>query len=92
MDSHIVSPLPPSATTIQDWIVAWLARELPLPEDSIDPFGTFESLGASSLQVVLMTGELADWLGREVDPAAVYDYPTIAAFATHIESRLEYTP
>ena len=35
----------------------------------------------SSLLAVTMTGDLEDWLGREVDPAIMYDHPTVAALA-----------
>jgi acyl carrier protein len=70
--------------TICDWIVAWLANELTIPAETIDPSQTFETYGACSLTIVTMTGDLEDWLGREVDPTLVYDHPTIDALSVRL--------
>ena len=88
----IASGDPKSAVAIQEWIIAWLARELPMPAEDIDPDQTFEFYGASSLSVVVMTGELADRLKIEVDPASVYDYPTIGGFSAYVASISEAAP
>ena len=70
-----------SAEAIQNWILEWLAREMQIPADDLDPAKSFESFGMSSLLAVTMTGDLEDWLGREVDPAIMYDHPTVAGLA-----------
>jgi len=80
MDSS--SPTKPvSAEAIQSWILDWLAREMQIPAQDLDPSKSFESFGMSSLLAVTMTGDLEDWLGREVDPAIMYDHPTVASLA-----------
>jgi acyl carrier protein len=73
-----------TATEIQDWIVRWLSKELKVPEDRLSPSQPFVNLGMSSRQAVMLSGDLEDWLGRELDPALVWDHPTIQALATHL--------
>ena len=75
-----------TATDIQDWIVRWLSEELKVPEDRLSPSQQFVNLGMSSRQAVMLTGDLEDWLGRELDPGLVWDHPTIQALATHLAS------
>jgi acyl carrier protein len=70
-----------SAEAIQKWILEWLAREMQIPADDLDAAKSFESFGMTSLLAVTMTGDLEDWLGREVDPAIMYDHPTVAGLA-----------
>ncbi len=71
----------PTAEAIQSWILAWISHEMLIAAEELDPAQSFESLGMSSLMAVTMTGDLADWLGREVDPAIVYDHATVASLA-----------
>jgi acyl carrier protein len=40
--------------------------------------------GLSSVEIVRMTGDLSDWLSRDLAPTLGYDYPTIAALAGHL--------
>jgi acyl carrier protein len=70
-----------SAEAIQSWILEWLAREMQIPVQDLDPAKSFESFGMTSLLAVTMTGDMEDWLGREVDPAIMYDHPTAASLA-----------
>jgi acyl carrier protein len=36
------------------------------------------NLGVSSRQAVMLSGDLEDWLGRELDPSLLWDRPNIA--------------
>jgi acyl carrier protein len=83
MDARVNAAVPQTAETIANWIAAWLAQELPMPVDEIDRDESLDSYGVSSLLIVTMTGELEEMLGRPVDPAIVYDYPTINGLAAH---------
>lgn len=83
MDSGQKTTAAPTARTLADWIAGWLARELPMPVEEIDRDEPLDSYGVSSLLIVTMTGELEELLGRPVDPAIVYDYPTINGLAEH---------
>jgi acyl carrier protein len=74
------------AAEIQDWLVAYLSKELNISSDEIDITTPFDRYGLSSMTAVLMTGEMEDWLGRTLDPTLPYDYPTIETLARHLAS------
>ena len=75
------------AIEIQDWLVAYLSKELNISADEIDVKTPFDRYGLSSMTAVLMTGEMEDWLGRTLDPTLPYDYPTIETMAQHLASQ-----
>lgn len=78
--------LPPTAATIETWLVEQLATCLSLDSNDIDPDAPFDSYGLDSAEAVGLSGELEDWLQRRVSPTLLYDYPTIAALANHLGS------
>ncbi len=73
-----------SAAEIQGWIVSYLAELLELDPDEIDLAIPFDSYGLDSALAVGMTGDLEDWLGKEIDPTLLYDYPTIEVLARYL--------
>lgn len=73
-----------SAPKIQDWLVAYIANLLEIESEEIDVTIPFDRYGLDSSAAVGMTGELEDWLGKEVEPILLYDYPTIEALAQHL--------
>ena len=74
----------PDALTITRWLVDHLAEELGIPADSIGLHEPLGSLGLGSAQAVVLSGDLAEWLGRALPPTLAYDFPTIAALAAHL--------
>ncbi len=75
---------PPTTVAIQAWLVSYLAELLEIEPDEIDVRITFERYGLDSSAAVIMTGDLEEWLGYELDPTLIYDYPTIEALARHL--------
>lgn len=73
-----------SAAEIQDWIVSYLAELLEVDPDEIELAIPFDRYGLDSSVAIGMTGDLEDWLGRELDPTLLYDYPTIETLAQHL--------
>lgn len=73
-----------SASEIQDWLVAYIANLLEISSEEIDVTIPFDRYGLDSSAAVGMTGDLEDWLGKEVEPILLYDYPTIEALAQHL--------
>ncbi len=69
---------------IQAWIVAYLAEALGRPAEEIDIEVPIVDYGLSSVEIVRMTGDLSDWLSRDLAPTLGYDYPTVAALAGHL--------
>jgi acyl carrier protein len=78
-----------SATEIQAWVVAYLADLLEVEPDEVDPTIPFDRYGLDSSAAVGLTGDLEDWLGREIDPTLLYDYPTVEGLVKHLNSTLE---
>ncbi|MCC9607071.1 acyl carrier protein [Blastopirellula sp. JC732] len=76
-----------TAEEIQEWMVAYLARELDTAPQSIDVTAPFESFALDSAAAIGMTGDLEQWLGRRIDPTVVYDYPTIEEFSEYLADR-----
>ena len=77
----------PSEAAIRDWCVEYLARTLDLPPHTIDPEMTFARLGLDSANSVLLIVELEDWLGLELTPDLLFEYPTIGELARHLATR-----
>jgi acyl carrier protein len=73
-----------SSAEIQDWIVSFLAKELKVSRDRIPVDEQLTNIGLSSRQAVMLTGDLEDYLGRPVDPAVVWDHPTIRKLSEHL--------
>jgi acyl carrier protein len=63
----------PTMTEIQDWIVTYLARLLQVEPEEVDITVPLDSYGL-------------DWLGCEIDPTVIYDYPTVEALSEHLSS------
>ncbi len=80
---------PPTAAEIQDWIVAYLADLLEIEPDEVEVTIPFDRYGLDSSAAVGLTGDLEDWLGREVDPTLLYDYPTVEALVQHLTLQLQ---
>lgn len=75
---------PKTSREIHDWIVSYLADLLEVDPDDIDASIPFDRYGLDSSAAVGLTGDLEDWLGQEIDPTLLYDYPTIDALVRHI--------
>jgi acyl carrier protein len=74
----------PSRQEISDWIVSYLSQTLDIPAANIDRGRDLEQLGLNSALVVSMIGDLEEWLGVELTPSLVFDYPNIDAIAGHL--------
>lgn len=74
----------PTNQDIQNWIVSYLADLLEMEPDEIETDIPFDSYGLDSSSAIVMTGDLEDWLGTQVDPTFIYDYPTVSALAQHL--------
>src|ERR1700675_366548 len=73
-----------SAGVIQAWLIAKLSERLEIEPGEIDAGELFASYGLGSTEAVSLTGELAEWLGRKLSPALVYEYPTIESLARYL--------
>jgi acyl-CoA synthetase (AMP-forming)/AMP-acid ligase II/alkylation response protein AidB-like acyl-CoA dehydrogenase/acyl carrier protein len=75
---------PRDAKAIEQFIVRWVAKELKLPEASIDASRSFFDYGVDSVTTVMLGASLEEWLGMELNPELIYDIPVIDRFAAHL--------
>ena len=73
-----------SAEVIQSWLVARLSELLEIESHEIDVREPFASYGMGSAELVSLSGELAEWLGRQLSPDLAYECPTIETLARYL--------
>ena len=76
------------ATVTNDQIVDWcrkhIATLLDFPIDRIPTDGEFDSFGLDSAAAVSLVVDLEEWLGAEVSPSLLFEFPTIQLVAGEI--------
>ena len=81
--------MPPGNVTesdIREWCVAYLTKTVDNPAVAVGPEARFTELGLDSATSAYFIVELEEWLGTELTPELVFEYPTIAELARHIAS------
>ena len=76
-----------SATEIEDWIVAYLANLLEIEPEEVDVTIAFDRYGLNSSVAIGLTGDLEDWLGIELNPTLLYNYPTVETLVQYLSSQ-----
>jgi acyl carrier protein len=76
----------PSRPEIKTWIIDYLSNLLQVAPSEVDPQLPFDSYGLDSSAAVGLTGDLQDWLGGEMDPTLLYDYPTVNLLVDYLVS------
>ena len=87
--------MPPARVTeadIRDWCIAYLKKTIDNPSIAIGPEANFAELGLDSATSAYFIVELEDWLGAELRPELVFEYPTVAALAHFIANGEGGTP
>jgi acyl carrier protein len=82
--------LPPamsSESEIRDWCLAYVRRIVDDPRVPVGPDIGFAEMGLDSATSAYFIVELEEWVGVELEPELVFDYPTIADLARHIVAR-----
>lgn len=76
--------MPLTAAAIEAWIAGRLVAEYGLDQAALDPRAPFESYGLASREVVMLSGDLEEWLGLSLSPVLLYEYPSLRALAEHL--------
>ena len=66
-----------------------IARFTKQPKDRIQPDSALIDLGLQSIDAVILSGEVEDHFGVELDPSTVFEHETLDSFAREIQSRLD---
>ena len=74
----------PGAEAIQAWLVSKLSGLLEIEAQEIDVGEPFASYGLGSTELVSLSGELAEWLGRQLPAELAYECPTVEALARRL--------
>ncbi len=74
---------------IQDWLIMHIAELLNISPGTINIHEKFSAYGLSSIDSVILSGELEEFLGRRLSPTLVYDYPNIVSLADHLARNQE---
>ena len=74
----------PGEAELRSFIRDTLARALGLDPGDIDDDREFDAYGLPSLEAVMLTGDLEDWLGRPVDAEAALEHASVARLARHL--------
>jgi acyl carrier protein len=69
---------------VQSWLSNHLAEQLGLEPQEIDAQKPFTEYGLDSIVGVSLAGDLEEWLGLQLSPTLLWDYPTIAMLAQHL--------
>jgi acyl transferase domain-containing protein/acyl carrier protein len=69
---------------IQIWLVSQLSAIIEVAPQLIDIREPFSSYGLTSKDAICLSGDLEEWLGRELPPTIVYNYPDIASLARYL--------
>ena len=83
-DDAAVAPEDLRADVVIAWMQQAIAAHLGRTQKGIDVGAPFSDYGLDSLALVQLSGRLAQWLGRDLNPSLLYDYPTIDRLAHHL--------
>jgi len=71
---------------LRDWLAQRVAAEARLDVNDVADDDPFDYFGLESAAAVTIAGELQDLLGRDVEPTALFDHPSIAQLSAHLTS------
>jgi acyl carrier protein len=82
----------PTATSVEQWLVANIARLAEISPARIDVDRPFSEFGLESVQLFELSGDLEEFLGRSLPETVVWDYPTIRTLAHYLASGESLSP
>jgi acyl carrier protein len=69
---------------IVDWCRNHIASLLDFPVERIPADAEFDSFGLDSAAAVSLVVDLEEWLGTEVSPSLLFEFPTVQGLAGEI--------
>ncbi len=72
------------APQITSWLRKWIGAKQGRTAAEVSPEQAFADLGLDSANAVVMSADLSKWLGFDVAPTLVWDFPTIKEAAEYL--------
>ncbi len=69
---------------IQNWLIAEFAQQVDVDPDDIDIEEPFDNYELDSSKALVLLGRLEKFLGKELNPVFIFNYPTIAELAERL--------
>jgi acyl carrier protein len=73
-----------NTAVIENWLVGKAAAVLNVPKERVERTVPLTSQGLDSLAVLTLTGDLAEWLDRDLPAMLIWEHPTIEGVAKQI--------
>lgn len=73
-----------SGEEIKNWISKKIAEALETDVGSIDPDQDFSDFGLDSMVAFALTGEMSEWIGKELPASLLWEYTTINSLSEYI--------
>jgi len=77
-----------NSASIQAWCLKYVAKILDTPAERLDPNVEVDRLGLDSSTAVALIMSLEEWLGIELMPELLFEYPTIGGLSRHLAERV----
>ena len=79
----------PTAKSLENWLIQWLAGHLKLASATIDPARAFADYGVDSVMAVELAQDLEEFLqlSQPLDATLAWNFPTIATLAAHLATQ-----
>ncbi|KAF2775153.1 acyl carrier protein [Streptomyces sp. OM5714] len=74
---------------VQDWLVDKVAHKLGVEQSEVNPDQYFDEFGLDSVEALVLSGELENWLGLELETTTLWYHPTIAELSRYIAEKRE---
>ncbi len=75
---------PKTVEEIQNWLIDQFAQQLNIEADDIDIEEPFDNYELDSSKALILLGRLEKWLGKELNPVVMFNYPTIAELSERL--------
>lgn len=76
-----------STESVREWLAATVAASVNLSAADVPVDRHLVELGLDSTETLILVEKLARWTGVEVDPAALWHFPTVSALAEYVVSQ-----
>jgi acyl carrier protein len=75
---------PGTVEDIQNWLIDQFAQQLAVESDDIDIEEPFDNYELDSSKVLVLLSRLEKWLGKELNPVLIFNYPNINELAERL--------